>query len=200
MLIARLACFTLLLSLCSSRLFAQTLTLSSPIYDPNEKEPCINPMMISQSAQLFVVTIQAVSNNLEIECNVNWGKTFINIEKPSQNTKSSIRKILLAGVGDLGNKSDLIGKNIQAIKQALLGKECELLLYIQHDEFINDDSSHVYGRLHLNRCDIGFSVILNGFATYKKHLPYELDSFLQCQYSKAESNAKNANIGIWSSK
>ncbi len=158
-----------------------------PFFPRDESTECVPPEMISQLYFTYSCTILSVNDDLTL--NVELEDTY--------NKKSRTVTITLAGLTFDDFSSAEKQKTKDAILLLTMGRRLTACSSVDHDPQNHNPLYHI----ELNDAEntitsINFSLLREGLALYRKR-GYDTDSYLDCQFQKAQTEAQKESLGHW---
>jgi endonuclease YncB( thermonuclease family) len=189
---------TSLRSICRGLLFLFVVPCAVRAQDAKSKptvnldfsnDPCGNPLMESQ---LWVVVEGKVSQVLDSQT--------LTMTLPHRH--HSLR-VHIVGIF-IESNDPLARKTQELLSQILLARPVELL--VNDDwEYEKKKPAEVTGVVLLkqrtsNVDDVGLFLLSQGLAHFQEPQPYKMSRYTECQYQRAEAEARSKKLGMWASR
>jgi endonuclease YncB( thermonuclease family) len=109
-------------------------------------------------------------------------------------------QVFIVGV-DLESKKHVAEQAKDLLSQLLLDRPVEILLKSDWESG-NKKPNETTGVVHVKKPnsgidDVGLFLLSNGLVKFQQPQPYFMSRYTECQYKRAEAEAKSKRIGIW---
>jgi len=173
---------TALLLCCGSLLNASNEIDVTPL----QNHPCGDPFRVSSAYSVFDAKVDQVLNCSTLLVTL-YAYPYVNVDPPP-----ITREVRLAGIEAHPDDPALC---TSFLSEHILGNQVELLA--NGSKSVDDTDLPVVISVDPPIGQLNRHLLSSGLARYATSAPYELNSWDDCDYRRAETSARESRIGVW---